>query len=107
MSAIAGRGPRPGDVDDERAARRPSAGAGLDDRPAAQDEQRSALRGELVEQRVGHVEHPLERRLADALGRLVVALGAVGEVHARSAPPARSNALASDAAAGDDPRSAS
>src|SRR3954462_14807030 len=35
---------------------------------------------EHVEQRVGHVEHALQRRDADALGRLVRALGAVGEV---------------------------
>src|ERR1700712_4649768 len=40
----------------------------------------SALpRGDDVEQRVGDVEHRLERRDAHALGRLVVALGAVGE----------------------------
>src|SRR5258706_9906642 len=41
--------------------------------------------GDLVEQREGHVEHALERRLADALAALVVALGSVGEVGARKA----------------------
>src|SRR3954453_1599767 len=37
--------------------------------------------GDRVEQRVGDVEHPLQRRDADALGRLVVALGAVGQAN--------------------------
>ena len=44
---------------------------------------------------------PSSAATADALGRLVVALGPVGEVHAREARRPRS-ALASDAAAGDD-----
>src|SRR4051794_25376075 len=37
--------------------------------------------GDDVEQRVGHVEHAVQGRDADALGRLVVALGAVGQAH--------------------------
>ena len=48
-------------------------------------EARAHARGRLVEQRERDVEHPLERRDRHALGRLVVALGAVGEVHAREA----------------------
>ena len=39
----------------------------------------------LVEQREADVEHPLQRGDADALGRLVVVLGAVGEVDALDA----------------------
>src|SRR6476646_5157759 len=36
--------------------------------------------GSLVQQREHDIEHALERRDRDALGRLVVALGAVGQV---------------------------
>src|SRR3954471_9278909 len=35
--------------------------------------------GDDVEQRIGHVEHALQGLDADPLGRLVVALGAVGQ----------------------------
>ena len=43
---------------------------------------RGSHRGGLVEQREADVEHPLQRDDAHALGRLVVVLGAVGQVDA-------------------------
>ena len=55
----------------------------------------------LVEQRERDVEHALERGDRDPLGRLVVALGAVGEVHAREA--AGLERVGVRAAAGHDP----
>src|SRR5919197_1424367 len=57
--------------------------------------------GDLVEQREGDVEHPLQRGLADALGRLVVALRPVGEVRAREAGGLQGVGVGS--AAGEDP----
>ena len=61
----------------------------------------SSCRRRLVDQGQRDVEHALERGDRDALGRLVVALGAVGEVHARQ--PCHLERVGVRAAAGDDP----
>ena len=60
--------------------------------------------GRLVEQRQADVEHPLQRGDADPLGRLVVVLGAVGEVDALDA--LEGERVGVRAAAGDDPDAA-
>src|SRR4051812_818793 len=75
------RSPPPEALWPETGGRRPLPEGATDARPTG-PAKRSGLRRAGVEQRQRHVEHPLERDDRDPLGRLVVVLGAVGEVHA-------------------------